>query len=185
MEIFALMAAVLIIGLWAAFTYNSLVFKKNQANNAFSGIDTMLKKRYDLIPNVVETVKGYMKHEKDVLTRITEIRAGALSGPHTENEIAASDSKMTKLIKSLLFSFENYPDLKASENFLKLQGTLNEVEEQLSASRRTYNACIKEYNDKVHMFPSNLIAGIFRFKERPFFEAGAEERNNINVSIGN
>lgn len=162
--------------------YNSLVVKRNQVDNAMAGIDVQLKKRYDLIPNLVETVKGYAKHEEEVLTRVVELRNTPYNQMTAEqkNEL---DNNMQKLISGLRVNIEQYPDLKASANFIQLQRSLNETEEQLSASRRSFNASVMSYNNAVQSFPTNIVAGMFGFSQRTFFEARAEERENVKVSF--
>lgn len=166
----------LIVGL-----YNSLVRRKNDVENAFASVDVMLKKRYDLIPNLVETVKNYMKHEKSLLTELTALRAQAVSGEIGNDERVALENKITKGISGVMVAVENYPDLKASKNFLQLQGAWNEAEEQISASRRTFNAVATAYNNKVETFPSNIMAGIMAYKRRTLFEIPEVERQNVNA----
>lgn len=161
--------------------YNSLVGKKNQVANAFSSIDVLLKKRFDLIPNLAEMVKRYMKHEADVLTRVTDIRAKAAAGPMTDAETVELDKTVTGTLGRIMVAVENYPDLKASENFLNLQASLNEVEEQISAARRAYNASVKDYNNALEMFPSNLVAGLMRYQQKVFFAIDAQEAQPVDV----
>jgi LemA protein len=161
--------------------YNSLVGKKNQVENAFSGVDTILKKRYDLIPNLIATVKQYMDHEKTLLTEITELRAQAMSGKLGDDEKVALDNKISKAMGGIMVAVENYPDLKASSNFLDLQKSLNEVEEQISAARRSYNASVTDYNNAVQMVPTNIIANMCSFTTKSWFEIDESERKNVNV----
>ncbi len=161
--------------------YNGLVGKKNQVENAFSGMDVMMKKRYDLIPNLVETVKQYMEHEKETLTQITALRSRAMSGNLSSDQKVELDNQISKAIGGIMVAVENYPDLKANTNFLHLQKTLNEVEEQISASRRTYNATVLDYNNAVEMVPTNIVAGIIGYKRKPMFEIPEGERENVNV----
>ncbi len=156
--------------------YNGLVGKKNMVENAFSSIDVMLKKRFDLIPNLVATVKQYMTHENETLTKVTEMRAKAMSGGLTNDQMVELDN----MVGNIMVSVESYPDLKANTNFLQLQGSLNEIEEQLSASRRAYNAAVLDYNNAIEMFPSNIVAGI-NYKQRKMFEIAETERANPNV----
>ena len=172
-------AAVLIIIVVAI--YNNLVRKKNDVENAFGSMDAMLKKRYDLIPNLVETVKEYMKHEKNLLTEITELRAKAVTGEISSDERVELENKIVKSMAGIMVAVENYPDLKANQNFLQLQGAWNEVEEQISASRRAYNASVTTYNNGVETFPSNVIAGIINYKRKAVFEIPEEERQNLNA----
>ena len=162
--------------------YNGLIGKKNQVENAFASIDTMLKKRYDLIPNLVATVKQYASHEQDTLTEITELRAQAISGGLSPDEQVQIDNKITKAMGGIMVAVENYPDLKANENFLQLQRSLNEVEEQISASRRAFNAAVTDLNNAIEMFPSNIVAGTMSLKRRELFEIPQSERENVDVS---
>lgn len=172
--VIALLLFLLIIGL-----YNSLVRKKNDVENAFASVDVMLKKRYDLIPNLVETVKSYMKHEKLLLTELTEMRVRAMSGALPANRRVELENKITKGIAGVMVAVENYPDLKASQNFLQLQAAWNEAEEQISAARRTFNAAVTTFNNKVETFPSNIMAGIMGYKRRTLFEIPDLERQNV------
>lgn len=161
--------------------YNNLVRKKNDVENAFGSMDAMLKKRYDLIPNLVETVKEYMKHEKNLLTEITELRAKAVTGEISNDERVELENKIVKSMAGIMVAVENYPDLKANQNFLQLQGAWNEVEEQISASRRAYNASVTTYNNGVETFPSNVMAGIMNYRRKAVFEIPEEERQNLNA----
>ncbi|NNK81219.1 MAG: LemA family protein [Flavobacteriales bacterium] len=161
--------------------YNNLVNRKNTVDQAESDIDVQLKKRFDLIPNLVETVKAYMKHERETLVELTELRTRAMSGglsPEQQMEIA---NKVNRLGRGLMLQVENYPDLKASKNFLQLQAAWNEVEEQLSASRRTYNAAVKDYNNGLEQFPTNIMARSMGYTPREFIEIPDEERENISA----
>ena len=161
--------------------YNSLINNKNMVENAFAGIDVQLTKRYDLIPNLVSTVQKYMKHERETLTEITAMRARAVSGNLSDNEKVALDNQISTALSGIMIAVENYPDLKASQNFLQLQASLNEVEEQLSAARRTFNAMVTEYNNSVQMFPSNIMASYMNLEERTWFEAPEVKKGDINV----
>ena len=151
-----------------AIMYNGLINKKNQVENAFGGMDAQLKKRYDLIPNLISTVQTYMKHEAGTLTQITELRAKALSGDISDDEKVDLDNMITSKIGGIMVAVENYPDLKASENFNQLQRSLNEVEEQISASRRSYNATVTSYNNSVEMFPTNILAGVMKMQHKKY-----------------
>ena len=174
-------AALFVVILIPVLMYNSLVGKKNQVENVFAGIDALLKKRTDLIPNLVDTVKTYMKHEKDLLTKVTEMRAKATSGRLSDDERVELDNKLTKALGGIMVAVENYPDLKANQNFLQLQGSLNEVEEQISAARRAYNAAVTTYNNAVEMFPTNIMASLMNYKRKQVFEIPDEERKNVDV----
>jgi LemA protein len=180
--VFAVSAGILFFALLAlALMYNSLISKRNAADNTFATVDVMLKKRHDLIPNLLSAVKGYMKHERGVFERITELRAKAISGQSPVAERLMVENQLTGLLRGLFISVENYPDLKASENFMHLQRALTELEEQISAARRAYNAQVLEYNNSVDMFPTNIVASIFRFGRKPFFEASTKEKNTPSV----
>lgn len=175
-----LLSAATILLLFVIILYNSLISKRNQVDNAFSSIDVMLRKRYDLIPNLVSTVKGYMEHERSVLAQITELRAQVISYRYFDNNRIDLDNKIASALDKIMLVAENYPDLKASENFLKLQAALNDVEEQISAARRAYNAAVTDYNNAVQMFPTNILASIMGFESQKLFEASFEERKNRN-----
>ena len=161
--------------------YNGLVNRKNQVENAFGGMDAQLKKRYDLIPNIVNTVKTYMQHEADTLTQITELRAKATADNISNDEKVDLDNALTAKLGGIMVAVENYPDLKASDNFIQLQRNLNEVESQISASRRTYNAVVTEYNNGIEMFPSNLLANFLNYQRKKVFEIPEEQRGNVDV----
>jgi len=176
-----IIVVLVIIVLIPILMYNSLVGKKNQVENVFATIDALLKKRYDLIPNLVETVKTYMKHEKSLLTDITELRAKATSGQLSDNDRIAVENKMTKALGGIMVAVENYPDLKANQNFLQLQGSMNEIEEQISAARRAYNATVTIYNNAIEMFPTNIMASMMNYKRKNVFEIPEEERKNVDV----
>lgn len=170
---FLILAAILI--------YNNLVSVKNQVENAFGSIDVMLKKRYDLIPNLVETVKAYMKHEKDTLASITEMRTQAVSGAMSSDEKVQLENQLSGLMRTVMVAVENYPDLKASEQFGMLQRSWNEAEEQISAARRTFNAAVTSYNNAVEKFPSSIFASVFGYKRKQVFEIPEAERQNISA----
>ena len=174
-----IIAAVLV--LIPVMLYNSLVGKKNQVTNVFASIDTLLKKRYDLIPNLISTVKTYMEHERGTLTEITELRAKATSGQLSDDDKVDLDNKISKALGGIMIAVENYPDLKANQNFLQLQGSLNEVEEQISAARRAYNASVTDYNNAVEMFPTNILASMMSYKLKKVFEIAETERKNVDV----
>ena len=176
--------ALIIIGvifLFGIFFYNSLIGKKNQVTNAFSAIDVMLKKRFDLIPNLVEVVKQYTTYEQGTLTKIVELRARATSGNISDAEKAQIDSQLSSSMRGLMVNVENYPDLKANTNFINLQTTWTESEEQIAAARRTYNASVTDYNNAIMMFPGSLFAGMLNFQPTQVLETAAEERKNISA----
>lgn len=158
---------------------NSLVSRKNQVENAFASIDVYLKKRSDLIPQLVDTVKGYMKYEKEVLSEITRLRVAAQDVHLGSNERVGIENDITAILGKVSIAVENYPDLKASENFLMLQRSMNEVEEQLSASRRAFNASVTDYNNGVETIPSNIIAGMKGFKTKNVFTIPSDQRPSM------
>lgn len=171
-----------VLALFVGLLYNSLIGKRNQVDSVFSTIDVMLTKRYDLLPNLVAAVKGYMTYEKETLEQITDLRTRAL-GSRTVDEKVAIDNQIAGAIRQLIVSVENYPQLRASENVLQLQASLNEIEEQLSAARRAFNAAVLEYNNAIEMFPTNLLAGIMNFRRRTFFEVAQEVRQPVRISL--
>ena len=162
--------------------YNTLVGKRNQVRNIFGTMDAMLKKRWDLIPNLVSTVKGYADHERQLFEKVTEARAQAQSGQLNNDQKVGLENSFMQLLGVVRATVENYPQLKASENFMHLQRTLNELEEQISAARRAYNASVTDYNNAVQMFPTNIIANMFNFKEMTLFQIEVNERQNPQVS---
>jgi LemA protein len=156
--------------IWVIGMYNALVKLRQQCRESWSTIDTELKRRYDLIPNLVETVKGYAKHESGVLQALTEARSKAVASTGTPASQAADENALVGAMRQLFGVVENYPDLKANQNFLKLQGELSNTEDRIQAARRFYNANVRDMNTKVESFPSNIIAGICSFKREEFFE---------------
>lgn len=178
------LVAIGIVLLVLVLLYNGLVGKRNQVDSVFSTVDVMLKKRYDLLPNLVETVQGYMQHERETLERITRLRTQALQS-RTEAEQVAIDNQIAGPLRQILVAVESYPELKANQNFMQLQATLNEVEEQISAARRAFNAAVLEYNNAIQMFPTNLIASLMRFQRRAFFEVSEAERQPVRVAFSN
>ena len=161
------------------FIYNSLVKRKNQIENAFSSIDVYLKNRSDLIPALVASVKGYMNHEKELLTQITELRNQANNQQAYSNERIQTENKITEHLGRIVIASEAYPDLKASENMLMLQRSINEVEAQLSASRRAFNASVTDYNNGVESFPNSIIAGMMSYKRRDVMTLPLAEREKM------
>lgn len=162
--------------------YNGLIRLKNKCNEAFSDIDTQLKRRYDLIPNLVETVKGYASHEAKTLESVTTARTQAMQAKDLKEKEAA-ENMISGALKTIFALAENYPDLKANQNFLDLQKTLTEIEEHIQLSRRYYNATVRDFNTKIEVFPNNLIAGPLGFKQREFFMAAEEEKGNVKVDF--
>ncbi len=157
--------------------YNSLIGKKNQVKKVFGGLDALLKKRWDLIPNLVSSVQQYMKHEADVLKGLTELR----TQNSTITQSSQQDTQLTQALGGLKVAVENYPELKASQNFIQLQGALNEAEEQISAGRRALNAAVEEFNNALEMFPSNMMAGMMGLKPEAFFAIPESERQAPSV----
>ena len=177
--IFAIVAAVLIIIVIAL--YNSLINRKNQVENSFGAIDALLKKRLDLIPNLVETVKQYMSHEKETLTKVTEMRTKAINPDASQEDRLNLNTEIGKAMGGIMVAVENYPDLKANTTFLQLQGSWNEVEEQISAARRAYNASVTSYNNAIEMFPTNILANMMNYKRKQVFEISEEERKSVSA----
>lgn len=176
--IFIILSVILIFGVSI---YNSLIGKKNQVTNAFSAIDVMLKKRFDLLPNLIETVKQYMQYEGDLLTKVVELRAKA-GAPNLSNEERLNlDKQLSSSVKGLMVNVENYPDLKANQNFLNLQSTWTESEEQIAAARRTYNASVTDYNNAIMMFPGSIFAGMMNYQPIAVLANTEEERKNISA----
>jgi LemA protein len=172
-------AAFFVIGL--VIIYNVLVKRKNEVANSFASVDVMLKKRYDLIPNLVEVTKRYMDHERSVFVEITKLRAQVTEETSEDKKVEEHDAIQRK-VNDLLMNVENYPDLKADSSFLALQANWTSAEEQISASRRYYNSAVTEYNNFIQMFPSNIIADMMGYKEKKVFEAVEAERKNIKAS---
>lgn len=165
--------------------YNGLIKSKNRVDEAWSDIDVQLKRRYDLIPNLVETVKGYAAHESQTLTKVIEARNLAMSA-HDSGDInkqLAAENALSGTLKSIFALSENYPDLKANQNFLDLQKELTDTEDKIQASRRFYNGNVRDFNTKIQVFPTNLMAGSLGFKARAFFEAAEGEKQNVEVKF--
>mgnify|MGYP001627070772 CR=1 FL=1 len=177
-----LVGLAVIILIYLIATYNGFIILRTRIQEAFSGIDVQLKRRADLIPNLVETVKGYAKHEKTVFENVTRARTSLIKA-QTPHEKAQANNMLTDALKSLFAVAEAYPQLRASENFQELQRQLEDTEDKVAYSRQFYNSNVLEYNTKVRMFPSNLIAQMFNFKEEEFFEAEEEERKKIEVKF--
>ena len=163
--------------------YNNLVGLRNRVENSYSQIEVQLKRRNDLIPNLVETVKGYAKQEEKVLTEIVELRNKGSQGNLSTNEKVEINNQLTSKVNGLLALAEAYPDLKANQNFLDLSQKLAGLEEHIANARKYYNGAVKGLNNKVQMFPSNLIAGMFGFEKAAMYEASAEERQNVKVQF--
>ena len=174
---------VLIIVIWLISSYNGFVTLRNKTEEAFSAMDVSLKKRYDLIPNYVETVKGYAKHESETLERVVAARNHAMTATSVDDKIK-QENVLSGALRSLFAVSESYPELKANENFNKLQDQLQRLEEEIAGSRRYYNGVVNRYNTKTELFAGNIIAGIFGFKRKPLFEVSNEsERENVQVKF--
>ena len=164
--------------------YNSLIRLKNRTDEAWSDIDVQLKRRYDLIPNLVSTVKGYAEHEKETLERVIEARNSALNNQSANvKEQAKAENNLSSALKSIFALSESYPDLKANTNFLELQRELSDTENKIQAARRFYNANVRDFNTKIQIFPSNIIAGKLKFKKYDFFEIEEKEAEPVKVNF--
>ncbi|MBU0731875.1 LemA family protein [Patescibacteria group bacterium] len=174
---------IVIVAIWLIAVYNGLIKLKNQVDEGWSDIDVQLKRRHDLIPNLVETVKGYAKHERELFENVTKARTAAMAAK-APAEMAKSENMLTGALKSLFAVAENYPDLKANQNFLKLQDELTDTENKIQAARRFYNGVVRDFNIKIQVFPNNIVAGVLGFKKRDFFEVeDAKERENVEVKF--
>jgi LemA protein len=171
----------IVVGIILVLMYNSLVSKKNQVENIFASIDTQLKKRYDLIPNLVASVSKYMEHEKSTLEEITKLRAEANKPNISDAHKIQLDAKITSALGSIMVAVEDYPELKANENVMHLQHSLNEVEEQISAARRAYNQAVTDYNNAIEMIPTNLMASMMAYTRKEVFVIPDTQRQNLNV----
>ena len=177
-----LIIVLVLIVLWVISVYNSLIALRNRVKDQWAQIDVQLKRRFDLIPNLVETVKGYTKHESETLEAVIKARNTYVSATVPEEQMKA-DGELTKAISKLFALTESYPDLKANTNFQALQQELTETESKIAAARQFYNDTVMVYNNKVSMVPSNIIAGLFKFNKEAFFEANETERQNVQVKF--
>ncbi|MEK6950533.1 MAG: LemA family protein [Nanoarchaeota archaeon] len=176
-----LIIVAVIVVLFLIYLYNSLIRLRMRVNNAWSQIDVQLKRRYDLIPNLIETVKGYMKHEKTVLENVTKARASLVTG--TMEDKAKASNQITQALKSIFAIAESYPQLKANENFKQLQEELSGTESKIAYARQFYNDSVMQYNEALQVFPKNFFARLFGFQAREFFETKGKERENIKVQF--
>jgi LemA protein len=178
----AVLAVVILLGIFLIAMYNSLVQLRVRSESAWADIDVQLKRRHDLIPNLVETVKGYATHEKDTFENIAKFRSMAMqaSGPVDK---AAAENQLSGALKSLFAVAENYPQLQASQQFSQLQSSLNEIEDAIQNARRYYNAVVRDLNTKIQTFPTNILAGMFGFQQKQFFEAAATDREPVAVKF--
>lgn len=170
-----IIAVVVVLALWAIGIYNNLVKLRNNRENAFANIDVQLKQRYDLVPQLVATVKGYATHEREVFERVTAARAASGSATTIGDKIAA-DNQLTSALSGLRVTLEAYPELKANQNFLQLQGEISDIENKLAAVRRFFNSATRELNNAVQTFPSNILAGMFGFQREKMYEVAAADR---------
>jgi len=181
--LYILLAVLIVLVLWVIFAFNRLVTFQNRAKEALSDIDVQLKRRHDLIPNLVETVKGYAAHERELFEKVTEARARAM-GAKTLPEKANAENALSATLKTLFAVTENYPQLRAAENFLELQRELTDTEDKIQAARRFYNTNVRDLNIKIETFPANLVASIFGFKKMDFFGVeDAAEKEPVAVKF--
>ncbi|MAG12835.1 hypothetical protein CL630_03430 [bacterium] len=173
-SLYIILGILAVVIFWVVFAYNRFVAFVNRVKEAWADIDVQLKRRYNLIPNLVNAVKGYMQHERGTLEKVTEARTQAM-GAGTVKEHGQSENMLTDALKSLFAVAENYPDLKANQNFIELQRELSDTENKIQAARRFYNTNVRDLNTKIDSFPANIVAGMFRFKSADFFELGEGE----------
>ena len=188
MAVIIIIAIIALIVIWVISIYNGLVKLRNRRQNAFADIDVQLRQRHDLVPQLVETVKGYASHEKELLLRVTEARTAAMSAGSIDDKIKA-EQQLTAALQGLKVQVEAYPDLKANQNFLQLQEELSDIENKLAAARRFFNGATTEYNNSVEAFPGNLVARNFGFQREVFFDLGADTRKQMEeppkINFGN
>lgn len=186
--VLVIVGIVILIVIWVISLYNGLVKLRNRRQNAFADIDVQLRQRHDLIPQLVETVKGYASHEKELLLRVTEARTAAMAAGSIDDKIKA-EQQLTAALQGLKVQVEAYPDLKANQNFLQLQEELSDIENKLAASRRFFNGATTEYNNAVESFPGNLVARNFGFQRELFFDLGTDTRKQMEeppkINFGN
>lgn len=186
MPFFIILGLVVLVIIWLISIYNGLITLKNRTDEAWSDIDVQLKRRYDLIPNLVDSVKGYAGHEKEVLENVTKARASAMQAEQSGDPQASAQAEnmLAGTLKTLFAVSENYPQLRANENFLHLQSELSDTENKIQASRRFYNGNVRDFNTKIQVFPNNLVAGMLSFTARKFFEIENQaERENVQVKF--
>ena len=177
-----ILGLIILIVIWAIAIYNGLIRLKNRVDEAWSDIDVQLKRRYDLIPNLVNTVKGYAAHEKEVFEKVTEARTRAMAAQSAPDK-AKAENMLSQTLKSLFAVAEAYPDLKANQNFLELQRELTDTEDKIQAARRFYNGNVRDFNTKIQVFPNNIFAGMLGFTSREFFEAAGTEKEPVKVEF--
>ena len=182
MWLVVILIIILLLVVYVVSTYNGLIQARNKVKDQFSQIDVQLKRRFDLIPNLVETVKGYAKHESETLEKVIQARNN-YANAKTEAEKVEASNEMSRGVMNIMALAESYPELKANTNFMDLQNQLKEVEDKIGYARQFYNDTVLMYNNKVEMFPGNLIASMFNFKKEVFFEANEKERENVQVKF--
>lgn len=182
MFLFVVLGIVILFVLFAVFLYNKLVILRNRVNNAWSQIDVQLKKRYDLVPNLVETVKGYAAHEKELLENVTNARSTAMQAQNVDQK-GEAENMLTSTLKSLFAVAENYPDLKANQNFAMLQEELSGIENKIAYARQFYNDSVMTYNTATQTVPTNIVAGMFNFSERNYFQMEESEKEPVKVEF--
>lgn len=182
--VYAIVVIIAIIAIFVIVKYNSLVALKQRVKNSWSQIDVQLQRRFDLISNLVECVKGYMGHESDVLEKVTNLRTSWANATTTSDKMKI-DNQLTESLKTIMAVSENYPDLKANENFISLQKELSGTEDKISYSRQFYNDIVTKYNTELEVFPSNIVAGMFHFEHESLFVVDSDEaRKNVKVDFG-
>lgn len=180
--VWIIIGIVVVLIFWLIGVFNGLIKFRNQTNEAWSDIDVQLKRRYDLIPNLVETVKGYAKHERELFEKVTQARSAAMGAQGAEAK-GQAENMLAGTLKSLFAVAENYPDLKANQNFLKLQDELSDTENKIQAARRFYNGNVRDFNTKMEVFPNNMIASTMGFKKFEFFQMNEAEKEPVKVSF--
>lgn len=177
-----LIVVIVLLILWVFGTYNTLIKLRNKVKNQWAQIDVQLKRRFDLIPNLVETVKGYTKHETETLEKVISVRNTYLSAGTPEEQMKAS-GELSGVMSKLFALSESYPDLKANTNFMEMQAALKDTEDKISYARQFYNDIVMKYNTKIETIPTNIIAGMFNFSKEAFFEATSDEKENVKVKF--
>lgn len=180
--IYIIVGIIVILLIYILITYNSFINSRNLVKEAFSTMDIYLKKRWDLIPNLIEVVKGYSKYENETLTKITSLRSSSYDELTMDNKIDINE-ELSKCLSNIFAVSENYPELKANELYANLSNNLISIEDEIANSRKYYNGTVRNFNNKIQMFPNNILAKLFRFKEFKMFEANAEEKNNVGVNL--
>ena len=180
--IYIIVGIIVILFIYILITYNSFINSRNLVKEAFSTMDIYLKKRWDIIPNLIEVVKGYSKYEKETLTKITSLRSSSYDELTMDNKININE-ELSKCLSNIFAVSENYPELKANELYTNLSNNLISIEDEIANSRKYYNGTVRNFNNKIQMFPNNILAKLFRFKEFKMFEANAEEKNNVGVNL--